>query len=279
MHGPLGHQSDPADGTGSGGRIWLIAGTGEGPPLARELLARGWRLRISVVSKAAALAYGQRPGQELAVGAIGGPDGPETGVAAELERSREQCDPYRWVVDATHPFATRISAALARTCRSQHQPLLRLLRPDGGAAAAVVLADLTDLGGHCRPGERLLLAIGARRLADAVAASPQAVHHARLLPHGEALGMALAAGLAPPRLAPLRPSADGRIERALCLHWGITSVLCRRSGGPNEARWHRICSDLGLRLLLLERPQEPQEVEALPLQELLERLGQSGPNG
>ena len=278
MHGPLGHQNDPADGSGSGGRIWLIAGTGEGPPMATALLARGWRLRISVVSRAAALAYGQRPGQELAVGAIGGPDGPETGVAAELARAREERDPYRWVIDATHPFATRISAALARTCRSQHQPLLRLLRPDGGAADGVVLADLTDLGDHCRPGERLLLAIGGRRLADAVAASPQAVHHARLLPHGEALGMALAAGLAPHRLAPLRPSVDGGIERALCHHWGITAVLCRRSGGPNEARWHRICSDLGLRLLLLERPQEPREVEALPLQELLERLGQSGPN-
>lgn len=91
--------------------------------------------------------------------------------------------------------------------------------------------------------------------------------------------MALAAGLAPRRLAPLRPTADGRIERALCLHWGITAVLCRRSGGPNEARWHRICDELGLRLLLLERPREPQEVETLPLQDLLERLGQSGTAG
>ncbi len=236
MHGPLGHQNDPADGSGSGGRIWLIAGTGEGPPMATALLARGWRLRISVVSRAAALAYGQRPGQELAVGAIGGPDGPETGVAAELARAREERDPYRWVIDATHPFATRISAALARTCRSQHQPLLRLLRPDGGAADGVVLADLTDLGDHCRPGERLLLAIGGRRLADAVAASPQAVHHARLLPHGEALGMALAAGLAPPQTRP--PAAQRRWRHRagplppLGDHCGALSPLRRTQRGP-----------------------------------------------
>jgi precorrin-6A/cobalt-precorrin-6A reductase len=279
MHGPRRHQSDGPGGGDGADRIWLIAGTGEGPALATALLARGWRLRVSVVSPAAALAYGPHPGQELAVGAIGGPDGPEAGVAAELAGARQRGDPYRWVIDATHPFATRISAALARTCGALEQPLLRLRRPDLASAGAVPLADLAELRRHGRPGERLLLAIGARRLAEAVAATPEAIHHARLLPHGEALGMALAAGLAPERLAPLRPTADGRIERALCRHWGIEAVLARRSGGPNEALWHRIGADLGLRLLLLERPPEPRAVEALPLAELLERLGQSDPHG
>lgn len=255
-----------------GGRIWLIAGTGEGPPLAQRLLASGWRLKVSVVSRAAALAYGVHPRQELAVGAIGGPQGPEAGITTALG------EPYTWVIDATHPFAIRISAALAHSCAALGQPLLRLQRPDLNAAGAQVLDDLASLGAHCRPGERLLLAIGARRLGDAVAAAPGALHHARLLPHGEALALALAAGLAPERLAPLRPSSDGRLERALCRHWGIEAVLCRRSGGANEAQWHRICADLGLRLLLLERPPEPGQAEALPLQELLQRLGQSGPH-
>ncbi|MDM7953308.1 MAG: precorrin-6A/cobalt-precorrin-6A reductase [Cyanobium sp. CZS 25K] len=284
MHAPRWDQGDPPGrsggcGAGGAGRIWLIAGTGEGPPLAQRLLAGGWRLKVSLVSRAAALAYGAHPRQELAVGAIGGPDGPEAGITAELACARHRGDPYAWVIDATHPFATRISAALAHTCTALEQPLLRLLRPDLDAVHAVRLSDLARLGDHGRPGERLLLAIGARRLADAVAASPASVHHARLLPHGEALAMALAAGLPAERLAPLRPTRDGRIERALCLHWRIDAVLCRRSGGPNEAQWHRICAELGLRLLLLERPREPGEVEALPLQELLLRLGQSGHDG
>jgi precorrin-6A/cobalt-precorrin-6A reductase len=278
MHGPRWHQGPAPDGTGgSRGRVWLIAGTGEGPPLAEALLAQGWRLRISLVSRAAALAYGDHPHLELAVGAIGGPEGPAVGVADELRGARDRGDPYAWVIDATHPFATRISAALVSTCAALQQPLLRLLRPDAPPGDAVRLADLASLPAHCPRGERLLLAIGARRLAEAVEATPGVVHHARLLPHGEALATALAAGLAPRRLAPLRPSADGRIERALCLHWAITAVLCRRSGGPNEAVWHRICAELGLRLLLLDRPPERREVEALPLQQLLTRLGQSGP--
>lgn len=293
MHPPHGIQADPpgrAGGWGSGcdggwesggdgGRIWLVAGTGEGPPLARELLARGWRLKVSLVSRAAALAYGVHPRQELAVGAIGGPEGPEAGVAAELADAGHRGAPYAWVIDATHPFATRISAALAGGCRAHSQPLLRLLRPDLNAAGAQPLDDLASLGRLCRPGERLLLAIGARRLAEAVAASPGVLHHARLLPQGGALATALAAGLPPQRLAPLRPGGDGRIERALCRHWQIDTVLCRRSGGANEARWHRICAALGLRLLLLERPGEPARVEALPLEELLQRLGDTGPDG
>ncbi len=278
MHPPRWIEADPPGRSGGCGRIWLIAGTGEGPPLAQQLLARGWRLKVSLVSRAAALAYGAHPHQELAVGAIGGAGGPEAGVAAELGEGRRRGDPYAWVIDATHPFATRISAALALTCPALGQPLLRLKRPDLSTTGAVALGDLASLGAHCRPGERLLLAIGARRLGEAVAAAPGVLHHARLLPHGEALALALAAGLPPGRLAPLRPTDDGRIERALCRHWRIEAVLCRRSGGPNEAQWHRICAELGLRLLLLERPREPGQGEALPLQALLQRLGQSGPN-
>jgi precorrin-6A/cobalt-precorrin-6A reductase len=283
MHPPQGIQADPPgraggcdESGGAGGRIWLVAGTGEGPPLARELLARGWRLKVSLVSRAAALAYGAHARQELAVGAIGGTDGPAAGITAELADAGFRGAPYTWVIDATHPFATRISAALADGCAGRSQPLLRLLRPDLNAAGAQSLDDLAGLGRLCRPGERLLLAIGARRLAEAVAASPGVLHHARLLPQGDALATALAAGLAPQRLAPLRPGGDGRIERALCRHWQIDTVLCRRSGGANEERWHRICAALGLRLLLLERPGEPARVEALPLEDLLRRLGESG---
>ncbi|WP_191964848.1 hypothetical protein [Synechococcus sp. RSCCF101] len=39
------------------GRLWMLAGTGDGPPLAAALLARGWRIQLSVVSASAAEAY------------------------------------------------------------------------------------------------------------------------------------------------------------------------------------------------------------------------------
>lgn len=264
------------DGAGQRPRLWLIAGTGEGPLLAQQLLQRGWRLRVSVVTEAATRAYGSHPDLELVVGPLGdaGGGGSVAAVERELRRARAMADPYPWLVDATHPFACRISAALASACAAQEQPLLRLQRPLLPLGRAQLLEDLEDLPVHSRPGERLLLAIGARRLAEAVRLCPAARHHARVLPSPQALRQALAAGLSSDRLACLRPSAVSEpIEAALCRLWRIDTVLCRQSGGEGEGRWHRISEAQGLRLLLLRRPPEPPGVCGLALPELLERVG------
>jgi len=135
-----------------------------------------------------------------------------------------------------------------------------------------LLPDLLALGEQVAVGERLLLAIGGRQLACVVEQSPQAVHHARLLPAAPGLQQAMAAGLAPERVACLRPGGNGELERALCRRWAISSVLCRRSGGVSEGLWHGISASLGLRLLLLDRPPEPQGSERLALEALLRRL-------
>ena len=252
-----------------GGRIWLFAGTGEGPVLAQVLLQRGWRLRISVVSPQAARAYGSAAGQELRVGALAG----QAALAQELLAARRGGEGFSWVVDASHPFARRISASLASACADLDQPLVRLQRPLLPLGRAEALGDLSDLGRQGLAGERLLLAIGARQLVAAVRLTPGAVHHGRILPLPLALQQATAAGLDPERIACLRPGGDGAIERALCRHWRLTCVLARRSGGTNEALWHAIAADQGLRLLLLDRPPEPSGVRALPLGGLLEQLG------
>lgn len=237
------------------GRIWLVSGCGEGPPLARALLAAGWQVRVSVVTPEAARAYGQQANQELAIGAIGLAQPP---VAAQLLAARAEGAPFTWVIDASHPFASRISADLSQACARLDQPLLRLRRPLLPLGGAELLTRLQDLEGRCRPGERLLLAIGARQLSLARRCCPEACLHARVLPRPGALRQALAAGLAPERLVALQPRLDPEaeipLEEALCRLWRIETVLLRRSGGPGEAQWQRLARRLGLRLLLLERP-------------------------
>ena len=279
---PHDHSNDhQSDGCGDGPWIWLVAGTGEGPPLAARLLGRGWRVRVSVVSQAASRAYAPHPRLEMAVGAIcadaGGAGDPVAAVLAELRAAAQRGQACRWVIDASHPFARRISAGLATACRLQGQPLLRLRRPQPEAPGAGILPDLPALEAERLADRRLLLAIGARRLAEAMGHCPGAIHHARLLPSPEALRQAMAAGIAAERVACLRPpgeaDAAAAIEAALCRRWGIEVVLCRRSGGPSETHWRRICEDLGLRLLLLERPPEEPGVMALTLESLLARVG------
>ena len=265
------HQASPRS---AGDRIWMIAGTGEGPKLATKLLARGWRVEVSVVTRAAALAYPTRPGLKLMVGALGARGQPEQDVSAHLINARQEHDPYRWVIDASHPFACRISNTLVQICAAFEQSLLGLQRPlTPHSDATVKLASLTSLRRFNLEGTKLLFAIGARQLAEAVQQSPDAHHHARILPNPRALAQAMAAGLSAPRVACLRPGGNQAIEQALCKRWQIESVVCRESGGVTQQRWQAIAAALKLRLFLLERPATAEPMLRLPMETLLKRIG------
>lgn len=264
-------------------RLWLIAGTGEGPRLASQLLERGWRLEVSVVSEAASLAYPAHRRQRLLVGALAGGEA----IRQQLAAAALEGQPYAAVVDASHPFASQISHQLAAALQQQiadrpsgpqpAQPLLlRLVRPLLSSPADRLLVNLKALAHHRLAGTRLLLAIGARQLAEAVALSPGALHHARLLPNPEALQRAMAAGIAPQRLAPLRPGGNGEaaLLAALLRRWRINAILCRQSGGITETLWRQLAASQGCELLLLQRPTDPAGMTGLAEAELLAKLEQ-----
>lgn len=265
MHGPESRQGP----TPQRPRwIWLLAGTGDGPVLAEGLLRQGWHVRVQVVTPAATRAYRPHPRLELVSGALAGTEA----IAAELAR------PYAAVVDATHPFALTISAQLERACQRRGQRLLRLQRQVPTAGAVEPLGSLQQLAGQALRGERLLLAIGGRQLGEAVALSPGACHHARLLPSPLALQQGLCAGIRPDRLACVRPSRSGWIEAALVRRWRITAVLARQGGGYSEAVWHALAERLRLRLLLIERQESAeQQASALPAPALLAQLAAWAP--
>jgi len=273
MHRQPLHQGD------SGGQaplIWLVCGTGDGPPLAKALLERGWRLRVNVVTAAAARAYPPHPRLDLAVGDLTS-DG-------QLLEQLQHCRP-RWLVDATHPFAQRITARLERVCGQAQLPLLRLERqlPEASPPTPPLrrrdLTELAQLSQLDLWGERLMLAIGSRQLGEALAHSNASAHFARVLDRPGSLQLALAAGLADHQLACLKPGGEqpsaglepAAIEMALCRRWRISSVLCRQSGGRSEDLWRQTCQRLDLQLLLLERPTPGPD--GLPLAPLLEKLG------
>jgi precorrin-6A/cobalt-precorrin-6A reductase len=274
MHDPAGRQRL---------RLWLIAGTGEGPRLASQLLERGWRLEVSVVSEAASLAYPAHRRLHLLVGALAGSEA----IRQQLAAAALEGQPYAAVVDASHPFASQISHQLAAALQQliadrpsgqqTAQPLLlRLVRPLLSSPADRLLVNLNALAHQRLAGTRLLLAIGARQLAEAVALSPGALHHARLLPNPEALQRAMAAGIAPQLLAPLRPGGNGEaaLLAALLRRWRINAILCRQSGGITETLWRQLAASQGCELLLLQRPADPAGMTGLAEAELLAKLEQ-----
>jgi precorrin-6A/cobalt-precorrin-6A reductase len=97
--------------------ILILGGTAEARSLAATLDADG----VPVVSSLAGrVARPRLPAGEVRIGGFGGPDA----LAAWLREHG-----VRAVVDATHPFAERISAAAAHACPAAGVPLLRLERP------------------------------------------------------------------------------------------------------------------------------------------------------
>jgi len=136
--------------------LLILAGTGEARELAGVLHGRG----VPVVSSLAGRVAAPRlPSGEVRVGGFGGPEG--------LERWLVEHDVFA-VVDATHPFAARMSASAFEACGRAGVPLLRLERPgwverpgdrwvwvDDVAAAAEAVDRL---------GRRALLALGRQEV-------------------------------------------------------------------------------------------------------------------
>ncbi|SOE02004.1 precorrin-6A/cobalt-precorrin-6A reductase [Blastococcus haudaquaticus] len=99
------------------GRVLVLGGTGEARRLATALVADG----VDVVSSLAGrVADPLLPPGEVRVGGFGG----AVGLAAWLA-----ANPVAAVVDATHPFASTMTASAASASAVTGVPLLRLQRP------------------------------------------------------------------------------------------------------------------------------------------------------
>jgi len=137
--------------------LLILGGTAEARELAGVLHSRG----VPVISSLAGRVAAPRlPPGEVRIGGFGGRE--------RLERWLAEHDVFA-VVDATHPFAARMSASAGVACARAGVPLLRLERPgwrerpgdrwhwvDDVEAAAGVVAGL---------GDRALLALGRQEVA------------------------------------------------------------------------------------------------------------------
>jgi precorrin-6A/cobalt-precorrin-6A reductase len=136
--------------------ILILGGTGE----ARELAAVLHRDNVPVISSLAGrVARPRLPEGEVRIGGFGGP----ARLAAWLTEQRIGA-----VVDATHPFAERISASAAKATNAAGIPLLRLERPGWSERDGDRWTWVEDLGGAAaqipRLGRRVLLTTGRQGL-------------------------------------------------------------------------------------------------------------------
>ncbi|MBT9384285.1 cobalt-precorrin-6A reductase [Pseudooceanicola sp. CBS1P-1] len=224
--------------------ILLLGGTAEARVLGGKLAEAG---RPAVVSLAGAVL---RPAPQPLPTRIGGFGG-DAGFAAYLMSERISA-----VLDATHPFAARITARAARICGDLGLPYARLSRP----------------GWQEGPGDHWHRIDRAEEAARII---PETAHV--FLASGR-LGLAAFAGLAGRQLTVrvvedrgdpfphpngrwlvARPPFTQAAEVALFRDLGIDWIVAKESGGSGRAKLDA-ARQLGLGVVLLNRPPEPPGV-------------------
>lgn len=218
-------------------RLLVLAGTAEARALLAALApeAAAGRLRLAASLAGATRAPLALPG-EAAVrsGGFGGADG----LADFLLREEMSA-----VIDATHPFAARISANAARACAQAGIPRLQLRRP-GWSGPARRFPDLARALAAVPPGARVLAATG-RGSASQLAGRPDLRVMLRVAESGPDLpGFEVVVA---------RPPHSPEAERALLRARGVTHLLARDSGGVDGAKLEA-ARELGVAIHLAERP-------------------------
>jgi precorrin-6A/cobalt-precorrin-6A reductase len=220
--------------------VLILGGTAEARDLAAALDAAGARV---VSSLAGRVSRPRLPAGEVRIGGFGGVDN-------LTDWLREHA--IEAVVDATHPFAEKISASAARACPAAGVPLLRLERPgwNAGPGDDWHWVDDLDAAAALIPalGARVFLTTGRQGL-PAFARSGDGVFF-------------LIRCVDPPR-PPLPPrhellldrgpySRDGELE--LIDAHEIDLVVTKDSGGAHtEAKLHA-ARERGLPVIVVRRP-------------------------
>lgn len=197
----------------------------------------------------------------LRIGGFGGAEG----LAAFL-----RMEGISHVIDATHPFAARISAHAVAACAVDGVPLVALERPPWSPGPGDRWTRVPDLpaAAAALPAApaRVFLAIGRQGL-QAFAAAPQ---HAYLL------------RLVDPPAAPLPlPRADVVLARgpfdeagdaALMRAHGTEIVVTKNAGGPGASAKLAAARALGLPVVMVDRPAIPARTIVAGLQDVLDWL-------
>ena len=223
-------------------RILILGGTRDAREAAAALTARGFAV---VTSLAGVTEQPLLPAGELRVGGFGGVDGMSKYLVA---------DAISVVVDATHPFAIRISQNAHDACLRTGVPLLRLERPAWQLApedAWTIVSSPEEAAMALPSGARVLLTTGRKDLA----------HFFNRADISGIARMIEAPPLDPPpswRVLRERPPFSVAGEASLLAANGITHLVSKNAGGSATEAKLTAARDAGIPVILIARPPKPQ---------------------
>lgn len=222
-------------------RILILGGTGQARRLATALMETG---RFDVETSLAGVTESPlEPIGRVRRGGFGGPDA----LASYLREGAVSL-----LIDATHPFAARISGNAILAARLAARPLLKLERPPwrpmAGDNWSIVADEKEAVETAARLGRRIFLTLGARSLGA----------FAELREH-----VLVARVATTPDRVPNHPDLTVIVERgpfdlpgeaALLSHHAIDVVVAKNSGGGETAAKLEAARAIGLPVVMLDRP-------------------------
>lgn len=246
-------------------RVLLLGGTTEASRLANSLNTAGIETVFS---------YAGRTGKPILqpvptrVGGFGGIGGLVTFLAD---------DKITHVVDATHPFAAGMSSNAVAACTIAHIPLIRLERPAWRAQSGDNWRNVLTIEDACaalpNAATNVFLAIGRQHI-DVFTAKPQHHYLLRLIDVPDA-PLALPHHTALQARGPF--TVDG--DTALMTDHGITHVIAKNAGGAAAVAKLTAARNLGLPVIMVERPIVPKTTVAPDIETVLRWLGHDALRG
>lgn len=180
------------------------------------------------------------------IGGFGGADGLAHWLTAEKIEA---------VIDATHPYADRISANAIAACTVTGIPLVSIARPAWKPVSGDKWQNARDTADAVRllgqPPRRVFLSLGRQDL-HFFAAAPQHRYVARLIDLPEQATL-------PPDLSLIRSRGpfDLAAERALLLGDRIDTIVSKNAGGNATYAKIEAARALGLPVIMIARPDKP----------------------
>ena len=227
------------------GLVLILGGTAEARALAATLVDTGVRVVSSLAGRVRDPAL---PAGEVRIGGFGGAGGlaawvRDHGIAA--------------VVDATHPFASTMTAHAVDACAATDVPLVVLRRPGWPAEPGWIWADSLAAAAALLPslGKRVFLTTGRTSLAAFAELDLEFLIRCVDPPCGPMPRRARV-------LLDRGPfTVDG--ERALMREYGIDVLVTKDSGGPLTSAKLAAARAEGVQVLVVRRPLLPAGIDAV----------------
>ncbi|MGC1505257.1 MAG: cobalt-precorrin-6A reductase [Sulfitobacter sp.] len=246
-------------------RILLLGGTTEASQMAATFAAQGLDAVFSYAGRTdAPVAQPLR----TRVGGFGGVDGLATYLRAES---------ITHVIDATHPFAAGMSRNAHAACARANVPLIRLERPAWAPADGdrwTSLPSIEDIPAALPDDpSRIFLAIGKQQI-GLFTAKPQHHYVLRLVDRPLA-----ALPLPDTTIVVARGPFDVAGDIALMRNHRISHIVAKNSGGQGARAKLDAARELGLPVLMAQRPLLPGDSIASTVDEVMRWLGHEADRG